>query len=128
MVRSATALILAALTVLVWSSRNQACGQPGADPVSIQFVNRTSKPLIVQGVSIVGGMLRKGPAITVPPGKVGWDNDVPPGPRQYRVYDGTQPSRVLNPSVTVQVKSHDLSYLLIPNKTGSGVEMVPVLP
>src|SRR5262245_417078 len=83
------------------------------DTASLKFTNRTSKPLIVQGVSVVGGMFRKGQMIYVLPGKYAWENSVPPGPRQYRIFDGTQPSRILNPSIRVEVGDSDLHFQLI---------------
>ena len=101
MARLISAVTLIALSAVVLAGAPATVQAQGKDAASIKFTNRTSKPLLIQGVSVVGGTFRKGPMIPVLPGKYAWDNSVPPGARHYRIFDGTQPSRILNPSVRV---------------------------
>lgn len=95
-------------------------------PVSIRFENKTPLPLIIQGVSLVGGTVRKGQAIFIPPNRGAMDINVPPGPRQYKILDGNQPSKVLLPSYTMKVDNRDLSFAIVLNKTGQ-IFIVPDL-
>ncbi|MFO0964850.1 MAG: hypothetical protein U0793_04575 [Gemmataceae bacterium] len=117
-------LTAAALAALLLGALSDPAQAQKMEAASIKFTNRTSKPLIVQGVSVVGGMYRKGQMIYVLPGKHVWENSVPAGLRQYRIFDGSQPSRILNPSVRVEVGEADLHFQLVPSKTG-GVDLLP---
>lgn len=76
--------------------------------VAMSFRNDLDKPVVVQGQSVVGGVLRRGQPILIPPGKVGFDNSVPAGPgvlRVVSVFDGSQPSRVLVRNVPIRMDS-----------------------
>src|SRR4051812_6431631 len=99
LVQSLCILALAALAAL--GSRAPRAEAQGSDLASVKFTNLTGKTILVQGVSFVGGVLRKGQMIVVPAGKFAWDNNVPPGSRQYRMLDAS--SRVLNSGVTITV-------------------------
>jgi hypothetical protein len=120
----ACALSLLAAAALTAGRTQSVHAQAGPEPVCISFINKTKQPLVVQGVSFVGGTLRKGQAIGILPGKIGWDINVPPGPRQYRIYDGIQQNKVLLPNLPVAVKDRNLSFIIIPSKTG-GIDIIP---
>jgi hypothetical protein len=81
--------------------------QPKSIPtVAMAFRNDLDKPIVVQGHSIVGGIVRRGQPILIAPGKVGFDNNVPAGPgvlRVVSVFDGSQPSRVLVRNVPIRM-------------------------
>lgn len=117
-------LILLVAVAVLTADANQSVHAQAAEPVSISFINKTKQPIMVQGVSFVGGTLRKGQAIGILPGKIGWDINVPPGPRQYRIYDGIQQTKVLLPNLPVAVKDRNLSFVIIPTKSG-GIDIIP---
>jgi hypothetical protein len=66
-----------------------------ADAGSVGFRNDTKSRIIVQGQTIVNGMIRKGPLLVIDPGKTAWDLNVPPGPRTITICDGFQTTRIL---------------------------------
>src|SRR5438477_1464951 len=53
----------------------------------IGFRNDLKVPVIVQGVSIVNNMQRRGQPFVVQPGKAVWDNNLPIGLRFYTIYE-----------------------------------------
>ena len=81
--------------------------------ITIGFRNDLKTPVIIQGVSQIGGMVRRGPPIVVLPGRLGGDFNVPAGRRIYNVYDANQPTRVLARDVTVNVlPGRNLSFAI----------------
>jgi hypothetical protein len=117
---SSRLVFLAAALVVVCLDRPAHAQAP--EPISIKFYNKTAQPVIIQGASFVGGAVRKGQAIGIPAGKIGWDINVPPGVRQFRIFDAVQPAKVLH-TFQVPVKDRNLSFILVPSK--GGVEVVP---
>jgi hypothetical protein len=97
-----------------------------APVASMVFRNDTNAPVIVQGTSIIGGMIRRGPPILVAPGKALGDFNVPAGRRFYSVYDANQPSRVLakdvpfdvpaGASVIVAIRIVNNQFVLVPER------------
>lgn len=112
--------------MLLLEHATQTVQGQGIQPASVNFRNETPIPVIVQGMSLVGGTLRKGQPLLIGAGKNAWDHNVPPGIRQYKIYDATQPSKVLNPSVSIRVLDRDQFFLLRPVK-GGAVEVIPEL-
>ena len=86
-------LATACLALTAWPILPAAAAQ--GQPAGIGFRNATNAPVIVQGASVVNGTLRRGQPILIPPGKVGWDNNLPAGKRFITIYDANQPTRVL---------------------------------
>jgi hypothetical protein len=68
---------------------------PAAVQAQIAFRNDLKSAVYIQGASVVGGMIRRGPAILIPAGKTASDRRLPFGLRQYTIYDANQPNRVL---------------------------------
>src|SRR5438105_15090319 len=86
------------------SPRNTAQGQvlgPG-----IGFRNDLKAPVIIQGVSLVNNMQRRGQPFLVKPGKTVWDNNLPMGLRYYTIYDANQ-QRILLRDRNVRVQTID---------------------
>src|SRR5438552_46563 len=91
------------------SPRNAAQGQvlgPG-----IGFRNDLKAPVIVQGVSLVNNMQRRGQPFLVQPGKTVWDNNLPMGMRYYTIYDGNQ-QRILLRDRNVPVQNKDQFFAI----------------
>lgn len=63
-----------------------------AQAAGIGFRNELKFPVVVQGSSVVNGQVRRGFPIGIAPGKIAWDNKLPPGTRFISVYDGTMPN------------------------------------
>jgi len=98
----------------------------GAAPAwagGIGFRNDLKVPVIVQGASIVNGMVRRGPPILIQPGKIGWDNKLPAGMRYVTVYDANQPNRVIIREFRVPFQGLDLMYTIQVN--GNKVTLEP---
>src|SRR2546423_8791295 len=95
------------------AARAQAPG-PG-----IGFRNDLKAPVIVQGVSQVGNMHRRGQPFLVRPGKTVWDNNVPNGMRYYTIYDANQ-QRIMVREQPVPVQAADQFFVirLAPGNTG----------
>src|SRR5438876_1612544 len=90
----------------------------GVAPVHAQaggigFRNELKAPVVVQGVSVVTGVVRRGPPIVIPPGKVGWDNRLPPGIRFISVYDANQPNTILIREEPVPFQGRDLAFIIL---------------
>jgi hypothetical protein len=125
-----TRLALAALVLLtLFLPWQDAQGQaPGA---GIGFRNDLKTPVIVQGVSVVNNMQRRGQPFLVNAGKTVWDNNLPPGTRYYSIYDANQASRILLRDRAVRVQTADQFFGIRPVAGGSGQvridpEAVPV--
>ena len=76
--------------------------------VSLGFHNETKAGILVQGATMVNGMWYFGAPFLVPPGKTGFDMNIPAGSARYiSIYDSTNPSVVLLLNVPVQVLNFD---------------------
>src|SRR5262245_41937919 len=64
-------------------------------PVSVRFRNDTKLTIVLQGVSNVKGMLRRGQPVLIRDGRAGFENNIPPGDRLITIVDYNQPSRPL---------------------------------
>ena len=94
---SLTAITLILLGLL--NPRQQAWAQvPGP---GIGFRNDLKAPVIVQGVSVINKVQRRGQAFRVEPGKTVWDSNLPLGIRYYTVYDAN--TRILLPNQAIPV-------------------------
>jgi hypothetical protein len=75
----------------------------GVPAGSVSFRNDLTMPIIVQGVSRVGPMVKRGAPMVIAPGKSVTEFNVPAGMRVYQIYDGNQPQRKLAQDVQVGV-------------------------
>ncbi|HEX3314317.1 MAG TPA: hypothetical protein VHR72_05460 [Gemmataceae bacterium] len=67
------------------------------------FRNNLTVPVVVQGYSKVGPLLKRGAPMVIAPGKSLTEFGVPAGVRVYNVYDANQPQRKLVSDVQVPV-------------------------
>jgi len=95
----------------------------------IGFRNDLKTPIIVQGVSLVNKMQRRGQPFLVNPGKTVWDNNLPPGTlRIYTIYDANQ-QRILIQNIPINVQKADQFFVTrpVPGRLGQvKVEQEPV--
>src|ERR1051325_8988121 len=61
-----------------------AAAPAGADP-GLAFRNDLHTPVLVQGASVVHGMIRRGQPLLIPPGRTAYDPNLPLGNRQITV-------------------------------------------
>jgi hypothetical protein len=59
------------------------------------FRNDTDRAVVVQGFSIVGGVVRQGARHTIQPEQLSWDQIVVPGNKLIVIVDAKQPTRTL---------------------------------
>jgi len=116
-------LTLSLVCGLLIAQTNAAPAQgPG---VAVLFRNDTKSPVIIQGISSVGGMIRRGQPVVIAPNHSGGDFNVPSGSRVYSVYDADHPSRVLAKDVPFHIPAGTnllISVRSLPNNT---VGLVP---
>ena len=62
---------------------------------SIGFRYDLNIPIVVQGESIVNGVLQRGQALLIAPRKCAYDTNVKPGNRQITIYDAHNTNRIL---------------------------------
>ncbi len=106
---SLTAIALILLGFFI--PRQEAAGQvPGP---GIGFRNDLKAPVIVQGVSVINKVQRRGQAFRVEPGKTVWDSNLPLGIRYYTVYDAN--TRILLPNQAVPVVGKDQFFSITIN-------------
>ena len=91
----------------------QAQEKPAGPGASVGFRNDLKSPVVVQGVSVVNGVVRRGPPILIPPGKVGWDNRLPPGIRFISVFDPNQPNTPLVDKEAVPFQGRDIAFIIL---------------
>ncbi len=96
---------LFALTVLGALPATAAAG-------TIGFRNDLSIPIIVQGESMVNGMLRRGQPLLIAPRKCSYDLNLPPGPRRIAIYDANNPNRVLL-RITLPYDGSDVNFRVV---------------
>ncbi len=96
-----------------------------ANAATLVFRNDTKLPIIIQGTTIINGMIRKGPTIQLAPGQTFNDLYVPPGNRVIVIVDGFQ--RLLDREVVpVFNPNQTLFFSVQPAPTG-GVRLVPLV-
>src|SRR5438270_12213281 len=97
------ALGVVILFVLVAHSPNAIGQTPGP---GVGFRNDLKVPVIIQGVSLVNNMQRRGQPFLVQPGKTVWDNSLPMGVRSYTIYEASQ-QRILLRAQVIRIQSVD---------------------
>jgi hypothetical protein len=99
----------------------------GAGP-GIGFRNDLKIPVVVQGVSLVNNMQRRGQPFLVNPGKTVWENNLPSGFRYYTIYDANQQRPLLRDrNVRVQTTDQFFGIRLVPGGSGQvKMEQEPV--
>jgi hypothetical protein len=107
--RRASYLALLALLITV-----ALPGAAAAGPL-IGFRNDTDGPIIVQGMSVINGQLRRGKRLTIQPGAVAWDTIAAPGNKLITVVDGKQPTKTLVQD-TIQCGVKNLFFAIEPVK------------
>src|ERR1700730_12159983 len=112
----ATILALGALTLVSFLDPEQAVQGQAPGP-GVGFRNDLKIPVIVQGVSLVNNMQRRGQPFLVQPGKTVWDNNLPMGMRYYTIYDANQ-QRILLRDRNVPVQSKDQQFFVIRLSSG----------
>jgi hypothetical protein len=101
----------------------------GAVPAYAQgigFKNELKGPVIVQGASTNGMVVRRGPPILIAPGKVGWDNKLPAGIRFISIYDAAQPNRPIIDNVPIKFEGRDIA--LVVRLEGDKIVLKPYIP
>ncbi len=72
--------------------------------VTVTIYNQSNVPVLIQGASNIGGMVRRGPALVIPVGKVASDFNVPAGGvRFFSAFDANQSSRNLMRDLPIQM-------------------------
>jgi hypothetical protein len=61
----------------------------------LAFRNDLPGPVLVQGASVVNGMVRRGQPLLIAPGRTSYDANIPLGNRQITILDASQPNRLL---------------------------------
>ncbi|MCI0455611.1 MAG: hypothetical protein L0Z62_01360 [Gemmataceae bacterium] len=86
----------------------------------IGFRNELKIPILVQGESMVDGVLRRGPPLVIHPGKIVWDTNVPAGERRVTIYEAAQPNRPLWRDI-IRVENADQAFrvILVPAPAGA---------
>ena len=110
---TAVVLILLGSCASAQEVRGQTAG-PG-----IGFRNDLKVPVIVQGVSLVGNMQRRGQPFVVNPGKKVWDNNLPMGMRYYTIYEANQ-QRILLRDRPVRILTADQFFAIRLVSGGAG--------
>jgi hypothetical protein len=81
-----------------------------AAAAKITFRNDTNGPIIVQGTSIVRGVVLQGKRHVLQPGQSGSDNILVPGQKLIRVYDANRPTQVLGSKIILCDGTADLLF------------------
>jgi hypothetical protein len=95
-----------------------AAAPVAAEAAGICFQNDTNIAIVVQGETVVNGMLRRGQPLLIQPRKMAWDANVPNGTRRVTIYDANQPTRVLG-WFLIRCEGDDKAFTVL---------MVPVPP
>jgi hypothetical protein len=95
-----------------------------AQAAGISFQNDLKTPIIVQGESIVGGMIRKGQPVLILPRGTGLDLRPPLGNRRITIFDANLPGRILHRQ-TVPFLGQDLRFMVRPGLGGT-LQLVPL--
>jgi len=113
-----TGLGLSVLVVLLCAALPNTAHATG-----VGFYNNTKSRILVQGHSIVKGMIRKGPVLVVYPGKTVYDIYVPVGPRTITIADGLNPNQILYNNV-MPIGPVDVLFVVQPLPNGT-LQLVP---
>ena len=108
MIRIVRSLTLLCTFAFAFTPKVAAQGQ--SQPGGIGFRNDHGVPVLVEGASVVNGMLRRGQPIRIAPGQMAWDSNLSPGVRYVTIYDANQPTRVLYRDPPIQFQGRDLLY------------------
>jgi hypothetical protein len=106
--------LLVILAVGIWPAT--------ADAGIIVFRNDTDNPVMIQGISIINRVVRKGNLHVLRPGEVSRELILVPGAILFTVADAKQPTRILCQE-TIQVLGIDLFYTIkadVPDKPKDG--------
>jgi hypothetical protein len=98
-------------------AQSQGQGQTQPPGPGVGFRNELKIPLIVQGVSLINNMQRRGQPFVVQPGKTVWDNNLPAGMRYYTVYEANQ-QRILLRDRNVRIQKADQFFAIRLNPGG----------
>jgi hypothetical protein len=79
---------------------------------SIGFRNDLNIPIVVQGESVIDGVLRRGQALLIAPRKCAYDTNVKPGNRQVTVYDANNTNRILL-RVVIPYDGSDVNFQVV---------------
>lgn len=112
------------MALFATSGQGQAPVLPGA----VAFRNDTKGPIVVQGMTMVGGVARRGQPLLLPVGRVAGDFNLPPGLYLYSVYDANQPSRVLAKDVTITIVPGANLFMSIRHGVNNAVGIFPDSP
>jgi len=95
--------LLAVIAVGLWAA--------AAEAAVIAFRNETAGPIMVQGISIINRVARRGKLHVLRPGEVGREPILVPGTKLIIVADAMQPTRILCQE-TIQFTGTDLFYAI----------------
>jgi hypothetical protein len=98
-----------------------------AGAAAIGFHNTLKMNIYVEAVSIVRGRVIRDKPLLLPPGKVGWHMNVPPGNRVIYIYDANPPVRLLYRN-NLAVGVPNLFFAVKPVRGGPAVKLVPARP
>jgi hypothetical protein len=102
-------------------------GAVAADAQGIGFRNELpGRPVIVQGKSTNGVVVRLGPPILIAPGKVGWDSKPPLGIRWITILDAAQPNIPLIKDVPINFEGRDIPLVI--RLEGTKIVLKPYIP
>jgi len=79
---------------------------------SIGFRNDLSIPIVVQGESVINGVLQRGQPLLMAPRKCAYDTNVKAAPRQITVYDANNPNRILL-RVVIPYDGRDVNFRVV---------------
>jgi hypothetical protein len=96
-----------------------------ADAAGMLFKNDTNQTIYVQGSSLLGGKIVRGPLLQIPPGKMMWDAPVPKGDRHIKITDGA--NRVLYDYV-IRFDGVDACYTWMPVMQPKGPAKMELVP
>jgi hypothetical protein len=88
-----------------------------AAAAGIGFQNGLNVRVVVQGSSVVNNVVRRGQPLVLPPGKILWDTNLPPGDREIAIYDAQMPARILYRAV-IPFQGQDLMLYILPAGPG----------
>jgi hypothetical protein len=97
--------LLAVVAVGLWPA--------AAEAAVLSFRNETESPIMVQGISIINGVARRGKLHVLRAGEVGQELILVPGAKLIIVADAKQPTHILCQK-TIQFTGTDLFYAIQP--------------
>jgi hypothetical protein len=115
MTRAILHLAAASLSLLALPLLAGEAARAQQSTAAIGFRNETNSAVLVQGASLVNGMLRRGQPLLISSGKMAWDTQVSKGPRQITIYDANQTSRILYQGPPFQFQGYDVIFCVRPH-------------